>query len=143
MKTTGQLQLQSVATGLRFGARFASGRETTFDSGPDVVIANPVEALLGATAACVAMDVISILRKKRHVVTAYEVEMEGERSETHPRRFTSMAFTHRVTGRAIPAATVEEIVAISESKYCSVRHTLDPAMRIESRVEVAEAGSDV
>ncbi len=137
---TGLLTLQTITgTGLRFGAHFASGREVTFDSGADSVAANPVEALLGALAACEAMDVISILRKKRLHVTAYHVEMGGERAESHPRRYTAITLTHRVTGRGVPQAAVAEALALSEGRYCSVRHTLDPAVPVTHRVEVLEA----
>ncbi len=139
MNIDGILRLQTVeGTGLRFGARFASGRETTFDSGEGVSAANPVEGLLGALAACEGMDVISILRKKRLEVTAYEVEMSGQRAEEPPKRFLSVTLTHRVTGRGIPVAAVEEAVKLSESKYCSVHFTLDPQMPITSRWEVIE-----
>ncbi len=139
MSVRGTLALETVGgAGLRFSARFDSGRATTFDSSDGAVAANPVESLLGALAAGEGMDVISILRKKRLAVTAYEIAMSGERAETHPKRFRSIVLTHRVTGRGIPEAAVAEAVRLSEEKYCSVHHTLDPAMPITSRIEVIE-----
>lgn len=139
MSITGTLQLQTVeGTGLRFGARFASGFETTFDSGPTAGSPSPPEHLLGALAACEAMDVISILRKKRLEVTAYEVVLSGERAVAPPRRFVSIELLHRVTGHGIPASAVEEAVKLSESKYCSVHFTLDPNLPVRSRWEVIE-----
>jgi putative redox protein len=139
MKTSGRLTLQTIqGTGLRFGARFDSGRITTFDGSRDAVAANPIETLLGALAACGGMDVISILRKKRLEVTSYEIEVEGERAEEHPRRYTSITMVHRIKGHGIPLASVAEAVELSELKYCSVHHTLDPAMPITSRIEVTE-----
>ncbi|MFN8589477.1 MAG: OsmC family protein [Candidatus Eisenbacteria bacterium] len=140
MNMHGILRLETVeGTGLRFGARFASGHETTFDSGTDATAANPVEHLLGALAACEAMDVIEILRKKRLEVTAYEVVLEGERSPDPPRRFLSMTLVHRVTGRGIPESALEQAVRLSEEKYCSVRWTLDPQMPVANRWEIVEA----
>ncbi len=100
--------------------------------------ASPVLQLLGAIGACAAMDVISILRKKRLDVTAYEVSMSAERAETHPKRYTSIQLVHRVTGHGVPLAAVEEAVRLSAERYCSVHHTLDPAMPVTSRCEVAE-----
>lgn len=140
MTTHGILRLETIeGTGLRFGARFASGRGTTFDSGPEVATADPVEHLLGALAACEAIDVIEILRKKRLEVTAYEVVMEGERSPDPPRRFLSVTLVHRVTGRGIPPAALEQAVRLSEERYCSVRWTLDPQLPVANRWEVREA----
>lgn len=140
MTTRGILRLETIeGTGLRFGARFASGRGTTFDSGSEVATADPVEHLLGALAACEAIDVIEILRKKRLEVTAYEVVLEGERAPDPPRRFLSMTLVHRITGIGIPAPAVEQAVRLSEEKYCSVRWTLDPQMPLQNRWEIVEA----
>ncbi len=139
MRTEGTLHLQSVeGTGLRFEARFPKF-SFTVDSGPDAVAPGPMVNLLTAIAACGAMDVISILRKKRLEVTGYEVAMEGERAETHPKRYTSVTLVHRVTGRNVPLDAVEHAVRKSAEKYCSVRHTLDPAMPVTERCEVIEA----
>jgi putative redox protein len=138
MTTQGTLQLQTVeGTGLRFEARFPKFA-ITIDSGPEAVAAGPMLNLLGAIAACGAMDVISILRKKRLEITGYEVAMEAERAETHPKRYTAIRLVHRVTGRDVPLAAVEEAVRLSAERYCSVRFTLDPDMPITDRCEVAE-----
>lgn len=139
MKTQATLHLESVeGTGLRFEARFPK-HSFHMDSGPEATAANPTHHLLAAIGACTAMDVISILRKKRLEVTAYVVELEGERAETHPRRYTSVAVVHRVTGRGVPLEAVEEAVRLSAERYCSVRHTLDPDMPVTERCEVIEA----
>ena len=139
MKDHGTIRLQAVeGTGLRIEARFASGHVTLFDSGAEATAPNPVEHLIASLAACEAMDVVGILRKKRLEVTAYEVAMAGERAEGHPRRFTAIELVHRVTGRGLPVAAVEEALRLSEEKYCSVRHTLDPGLALHSRVEVKE-----
>jgi putative redox protein len=124
-------------TSLQFETRFGD-HDILYDSGDGAVAVNPARHLLGALAACEAMDVISILRKKRLEVTAYEVAMAGERASTHPRRYLSIELVHRVTGRGVPEAAVAEAVRLSEEKYCSVRHTLDPTMRLTSRIEVVE-----
>lgn len=139
MTNQGTLQLISVeGTGLRFDARFPK-HTIAFDSGPEATAASPMLNLLGSIAACEAMDVISILRKKRLEVTGYTVEMTGERADQHPKRFTSITLVHRVTGRGVPLAALEEAVRLSEERYCSVHFTLDPAMPITNRCEVVEA----
>ncbi len=138
MKTGTTLHLESVAgTGLRFQARFPK-HDIVMDSGPEATAANPVHHLLAAIGGCAAMDVISILRKKRLEVTAYTVEVEAERAETHPKRLLSVTLVHRVTGRGVPLAAVEEAARLSAERYCSVRHTLDPAMPMTDRCEVVE-----
>lgn len=140
MTNSGTLELLTPeGDGLRFEARFGSGFVTIFDSGADAVAPSPPEHVLGALAACEAMDVVSILRKRRLEVTAYSIAMQGERAETHPRRFRAFTFAHRVTGRGVSVAAVEEAIRLSEAKYCTVRHSLDPAVEVEHHVEVVEA----
>src|SRR6478672_11278227 len=50
----------------------------------------PVELLLVALGSCTAVDVISILQKKRAQVDDYRVEVSGIRRDDHPRGFTRM-----------------------------------------------------
>jgi putative redox protein len=53
----------------------------------------PVEALVASVAACSAMDVISILQKKRQEVSSYTVEVSYERRKgSGPARLPSSAF---------------------------------------------------
>ncbi len=139
MNLNGTLHLLTVdGTGLRFEARFASHR-TILDSGRDVTATNPVETLLASLAACEGMDVIEILRKKRLNLTGYEIAMHATRSDAHPRRLLSVELVHRVTGRDVSETAVAEAVRLSEERYCSVYHSLDPGMPITSRVEVLRA----
>ena len=50
----------------------------------------------------------------------------------------AIRLVHRVKGRDVPLAALEEAVRLSAERYCSVRHTLDPAMPITDRCEVVE-----
>jgi putative redox protein len=138
MSEHGTLQLRTVAgDGLRFEAVFPSGT-LVMDSGEGSRAPNPVQALLAALAACVAMDVISLLRKKRQRVTAYEVEMAGERAAEHPRRFTTIELVHRVTGHGVQRTAVEDALRLSVEKYCSVHHCLRPDIGVTNRIEIHE-----
>jgi putative redox protein len=137
---TARLELESVAQGLRFRAVAGSGQSTILDSGPGMVAPSPIEMLLISLASCHAMDVIAILRKKRQEVTGYVVEVVGERRAEPPRSFTRIEMVHRVTGRDVSLKALKEAVELSETKYCSVHHSLDPKIEIVSRCEVMQAG---
>jgi len=137
MRAEGVLTLKSVAAGLRFEAKIAD-RTLVLDSSHGATDANPVQALLASIAACTAMDVVEILRKKRLVITAYEVLMSGERAEQHPRRFLSLRFVHRLTGRGIPRQAAEEALRLAHEKYCSVSATLRPDVPAVHVLEILE-----
>jgi putative redox protein len=133
------VQLETVeGTRLRFGVRVGE-HAFQFDSGPEAEGPSPVQALQAALGGCTAMDVISILRKKRQPVTGYEVEVLAERRlDQHPRIFTRMEIIHRVRGRRINPAAVAEAIELSDTKYCAVHAMLEHAVTISSRFEIME-----
>jgi putative redox protein len=135
----GVLRLETVdGNGLRFAAKIAD-RTLVLDSSPGATAANPVQAMFASIAACCAMDVVEILRKKRQELTAYEVHMAGERAGQHPRRFVSLEFVHRLTGRALDRAAVEHALQLSLEKYCSVSSSLRQDLPIRHTIEILEA----
>jgi putative redox protein len=139
MKMNGVVTLESVeGHGLRFAARIGE-QHLVLDGSKGATDANPVQALLASIVACSAMDVVDILRKKRQVVTAYEIQVSGERAEEHPRRFISIDCVHRLTGRALQRPAVEHALNLSLEKYCSVSHCLRPDLPITHRIEIVEA----
>jgi len=95
----------------------------------------PMQLLLIAQAGCMAMDVVSILKKKRLDLRGFRVTMEGQRAEQHPKRFTDMSFVFQATG-AVPQADLDEAIHLSEEKYCSVSATFKnaPRMAISGKV---------
>lgn len=100
---------------------------------------SPMELLLVALGSCTAVDVLSILKKKREQVSAYRVEVRGERRVEHPRSYSRMEVHHVVTGRGISGKAVSQAIELSETKYCSVAATLRPTAEIVSTFEIIEA----
>ena len=85
----------------------------------------PMELLLMALGACTAYDVVDIMRKKKQPLARYRVEVEGERAETHPRRYTRITVTHIASGPGVTLEALERAVHLSHTKYCSVSATLN------------------
>ncbi len=99
----------------------------------------PLELLLVSVAACTAVDVVSILEKKRQDVTDYKVEVSGERRDEHPRSFTKMHIHHIVCGRGVSEKAVADAIELSDTKYCSVAATVRPTVEITTSFEIIEA----
>jgi putative redox protein len=97
-----------------------------------------MEMLLSAIGACTAADVVSILAKKRQRVTAYRVEVKGERREEFPRRYQAIHIHHIVTGHGVSQSAVASAVELSDQKYCSVAASLRPTVRISTSFEIIE-----
>jgi len=99
---------------------------------------SPLEAFLGAVAACSAIDVISILEKKKQTVTAYRLEIDGERGPegVYPRPFQSLVVRHILRGENLDPAAVARAVELSDTKYCSVAATLRFGPTVSSEWEI-------
>jgi len=128
---------------LKFTGVSDSGHAVEMDSkkevGGDDSGVRPTELVAIGLAGCTAMDVISILQKKRQDVTAFEVNVDAERSADHPRKFTAMTIEYVVTGRNIDYASVKRAVELSEDKYCSVSNTLRGNVALSHKITINEA----
>lgn len=100
--------------------------------------ATPMELLLLALGSCTAVDVVSILRKKRERLTDYRVEVKGERRAEHPRSYTRFEVKHILRGHKLSEKAVAQAIELSETKYCSVAATLRPAAEIVTSFEIIE-----
>jgi putative redox protein len=116
-----------------------SGHALTIDTKSDRHSApTPMEMLLVSVAACTAVDVISILKKKRQDVTDYRVDITGTRKEDHPRAFIKFDVHHIVHGRSVSEKAVADAVQLSDEKYCSVAATVRPTAEITTSFEIIE-----
>lgn len=109
---------------LRFIGRTGSGHELVLDDGKGDTGMRPAEMVPLSLAGCTAMDVISILRKKRQDVRRYEVEATGTQQDGHPNAFTRIDVVHVVEGPGIDPEAVRRAIELSAARYCSVGATL-------------------
>jgi putative redox protein len=125
-----------------FSGRTPSGHVVVIDTDRERDSASsPMELLLMALGSCAGVDVVSILKKKREEVTAYSIEVRGQRRAEHPRSYQRMELHHIVTGRNISERSVAQAIELSEQKYCSVAATLRPTAEIVSSFEIIEASA--
>jgi putative redox protein len=99
----------------------------------------PMDLLLIALAGCMAMDVISILRKKRQRITAYMIRVHGKRTEEHPRVFTEIALHHEVTGVDVQPEAVERAIELAVTRYCPAYAMLNKAASIHNTYSITAA----
>jgi putative redox protein len=105
---------------MRFSAETGTGRTLDFGDDAEANELSPVETVVAALAACSAMDVISILEKKRQVVDRYQVDVAADQRAEYPQVYTRIDVTHIVEGTVVLEAAVRRAVELSASKYCPV-----------------------
>lgn len=118
---------------LRFGA--TSGASAIVIDGDGAAGPSPIQLALFAVAGCMAMDVVSILRKGRYPLRGLRTSFEGDRAATPPRHFTRLRLRFHLTGD-VPAPAVERAIALSREKYCSVWHTFRPDIDFTTDYEI-------
>ena len=142
MSSEGETRLHLV-DGLRFTGTTRTGHTVSLDSTEDGVAsaATPMELQLVALGGCTAMDTISILRKMRQDVTAYDVRLTSERATEHPRVFTSILMTHEIRGRDIVETNVHRAIELTMIRYCPVFAMLHPTVDVRERYEITDEDS--
>ena len=98
----------------------------------------PLELIAIGLAGCTAMDVISILRKKRQEVNRFEVKVHAELSDEHPKVFTHLAIEYVISGKDISHEVVERAVELSANKYCPAQAMLKQVAPMELKVTILE-----
>jgi putative redox protein len=108
-----------------------SGNHVVMDAGPaHAAGASPMELVLMALCGCTSVDVVSILQKKREPFTGLTVSAEAEQAQEAPKVFTRILLTYHVTGH-VSAKAMEDAVALSKNKYCSVSKMLEKSATID------------
>ena len=103
----------------------------------------PMELMALSMAGCTAMDVVSILRKKRQDVTDFEVRVDAPRAEEHPKVFTRAVIDYFVTGHTIDEKAVFRAIELTAENYCPAQAMLGKVMPIDLRYHIFEEEAGV
>ena len=135
MSSSSEVVLRWAGEGLVFQGGVDGGPQVTLDSDGSKG-ASPTQLLLLSLAGCMGVDVQMILEKSRVPVERLEVRVEGDRVDTQPRRFVAIRLTYLLAGPGEEhQAKLDRAIQLSKDKYCSVLHSLDPAITVDVRVE--------
>ena len=101
--------------------------------------ARPLEVFLEALAACTAMDVVSVLEKKRQQFTGLAIEVTAQqREDEFPKIYTDIELLYVVRGQGVEPAAVARAIELSSTKYCSVKGMLGPQVNVTTAYRVEE-----
>lgn len=98
----------------------------------------PSDLFLLALGGCTAVDVITIMRKKRQAVTGLEINVRGEQDENPPWTFRHVHLEYVVRGKGLSEKGLVQAIELSEEKYCSVKNSL--ACEVTSSYRIVEEG---
>ncbi len=132
------------AGGRRFVGTDEHGHSVVMDARPEYKGEGsgfrPVELVLHALGGCTAMDIVSVLEKKRQDVRDVEVRVTGtQREDEFPHIYDRIEIEYIVSGYDLAPAAVERAIQLSEEKYCSVKGMLGPQVSVTTSYFVREA----
>jgi len=118
---------------LRFDV--TSARISTVVDGDSHAGASPVQMLVIALAGCMSADLVDIVRKGRHALTAFRAEITAERAPEPPTRVVAAVLRFHLEGN-VPPAAVERAITLSRDKYCSVWHSLRQDIHLTTTYDI-------
>ena len=123
--------------GIKFHAFDDQQHLTIYDSAPageSTAGPTPMQVFLQALAACSAMDIVSIIKKRRLTIDKFTVEVTGERVDTYPKIYKSININYIISGEGINDKEMNRAVDLSVNKFCSALGMIDMS---KTNVEVS------
>lgn len=110
--------------GMRLIGENSRQHQTIFDTVEELGGKNsaptPVEVAVQSLGACTAMDVLSILRKKRKTINNFSITLHAERANEHPKVVTNVHLIYFLDSPDAEMKDLERAIELSQEKYCSV-----------------------
>jgi len=98
--------------------------------------ARPKELMLASLAGCTGMDVVSILKKMRVEPQYFNIRIEAEMTEEHPKHYTSMHIIYEFKGEGLEMEKLHKAINLSQEQYCGVSAAYRKAMKITYEVNI-------
>ncbi|OHE23555.1 MAG: hypothetical protein A2X92_02170 [Syntrophus sp. GWC2_56_31] len=115
---------------LIFSGTTPQGYELDFDADSQWGC-KPTEALLMSLGGCMAIDIVSILKKMRMDIRGLRIDITGERNPDPPQYFKAVEMTLHLTGHNLDPQRIDRAIALSREKYCSVYNSLRPDLDLK------------
>ncbi len=100
------------------------------DSGP-----RPKPLILAALAGCSGMDVVSILKKMREPLTWFNVKVQGDLTEEHPKTYRAVRIVYEFKASdGLKDENVRKAIGLSQDRYCGVNALLKKALPVDTEI---------
>ncbi len=108
------------------------------ESGGDGAGPGPKKLLLIAAAGCSGLDVVAIARKMRIELKHFDIRVNAEVAEEHPKQYTSIQVIYEFEGDQIPKEKLEKACKMSFDTYCGVLAMFRKAVPVTYEVVIKE-----
>lgn len=112
--------------------------DATAESGGRDMGPTPKSLLLAGLAGCTGMDVVAILRKMGQEWDSFNLQIEAQTSEKHPKVYTDIKINYIFSGKNLSKDKIEKAVNLSLNKYCGVNAMLKSSAGISYKIIIEE-----
>lgn len=96
----------------------------------------PKPLLLASLGGCTGMDVVSILKKMHIEPEFFNIRLEGEITDDHPKHFTRIHIIYEFRGKDLPLLKLQKAISLSMEKYCGISATLRKSVGITTEIKI-------
>lgn len=118
------------------------GHKITIDAdvgvGGDNLGPKPKPLMLVALAGCTGMDVVSLMRKMKINFDKFNIRVDADLTEEHPKQYIRMHIIYEVFGKDLPYDKIQRAVELSQDKYCGVSATYRDVLELTYKIELYE-----
>lgn len=101
------------------------------DKGP-----TPKPLMLLSLAGCTGIDVVSILKKMRVEFDDFDIEVQANMTEEHPKHYDSMHVIYKLWGKDMDIKKIEKAVSLSDERYCGVSAVYKKAIKMTHEIQI-------
>ena len=89
-------------------------------SASDDVVYTPKALMLSALGGCTGLDVASLIKKMRLTVADFNVQVDAELTDEHPKYYHKVWVTYNFYGSDLNEEKLKKVVDLSLERYCGV-----------------------
>ena len=106
----------------KYKVKNTSGNEIVVDmySKEEKENLSPMELLLSAIVTCAAVEIVSMVKKRRRDFFDIKAEVSGLRAETHPMYYKEVKIKYVIYSKDLQENEAERFISLALEKYCSV-----------------------
>ncbi|MBC8342574.1 MAG: OsmC family protein [Bacteroidetes bacterium] len=117
-----------------------NGHKITVDAAEEFGGANqgprPKPLILAALAGCTGMDVASILQKMKVAFDSFQIHVDANLTDQHPKIYDKFHIIYELKGKELPLAKIEKAVKLSQESYCGVSAMLSKSADLTYEIKL-------
>jgi putative redox protein len=102
---------------------------------------SPKKLMLSALAGCTGMDVVSILKKMKVSFQEFQIHIEANITEEHPKHYDKLHIVYEFALQDADKDKLQKAIELSQEKYCGVSYMFKQFAQITYEIKIQKKKS--